>query len=382
MKVHFMVAALPPFIDGIGDYTANLARQVATVLGPGRVKIYAGQPASSPIEGVEIEGCFSAARRASVTAVLKSVVQDEPDWLVLEYSPFSFGKHGLNPFLPLIIWRLRKQCPRLKLALMIHEPFTGLGSCKEAVMTMWQRPQLWALGQAADVIFCSITAWKERFSRWFRRRPVLHLPVSSNIPLETLSHGCARERIGIPKTTLLFGLFGTARHHAMLGWIRRSLEDLANKGREVAVLYIGPHREFIGKALPHTKLFSDGELPPAEVSRRLAGVDIYLAPFVDGASTRRTSLMTGLQHGLPVVTTRGRLTDSMLERAAERSFLMADADAEESWGREVNRLVSDVPLRVELGVSARMFFDENFSWRRIAGTMLAALSQAAGGAFE
>jgi len=49
-----------------------------------------------------------------------------------------------------------------------------------------------------------------------------------------------------------------------------------------------------------------GELPDEGVSRLLAASDLYVLPYSEGASTKRTTLMTGLAHGSVIVTTESR----------------------------------------------------------------------------
>ncbi|MGA7731295.1 MAG: glycosyltransferase, partial [Chloroflexia bacterium] len=49
-----------------------------------------------------------------------------------------------------------------------------------------------------------------------------------------------------------------------------------------------------------------GYLEPQEVSAALLSADMAVLPFADGASFRRGSLLAVLEHGLPLITTRGR----------------------------------------------------------------------------
>src|SRR5207244_1468495 len=111
----------------------------------------------------------------STAQIGRCVEADRPDWVLLQYNPFSYGRWGLNPYLPLVMWRLRRRCPETRFALLVHEPFVPITSWKFAIETVWQRWQLWLLGQNADLIFFSIEPWAQRFRSWFPHKPVLHL---------------------------------------------------------------------------------------------------------------------------------------------------------------------------------------------------------------
>ena len=119
MKLALMVAELPPRIDGIGDYTARLAEELART---DTVTVYTNdQRAHDPISGVRIVAAFRYENTASVGAVLAHLKADPPDWFVLQYNPFAYGKWGRNGHLPRLLWGIRRQLPRTGVAVMFHE---------------------------------------------------------------------------------------------------------------------------------------------------------------------------------------------------------------------------------------------------------------------
>jgi hypothetical protein len=55
-----------------------------------------------------------------------------------------------------------------------------------------------------------------------------------------------------------------------------------------------------------------GHLPAPEVLRALSRASLVLAPYIDGATGRRTSLLAALSTGARVITSRGHLLDPVL----------------------------------------------------------------------
>lgn len=366
MHLCMIAAALPPKLDGIGDYTASLAAELARTQ---QVSILVGQgrPAA-PIPGVKIEAVFSPQRPGSVRRIADRIRETRPDWVVLQYNPFSYGRWGLNLHLPHVMQTIRAGGARF--ALMMHEPFVPRINWKFAVMSLWQRYQFRRLGETADVIFISIDPWVRRFTPWFPRKPVVHLPVGSSIPYLALPREEARRRLGIAEDQMVLGLFGTLHAARLQNRVREAADTARAAGCSPLVLYMGPHSRAIRETMGDHALIAEGPLPPEEISRRFAALDCYLAPFVDGVSTRRTSMMTALQHGVPVAGTRGDLTDAMLEACNGEALLLADRDDAAGYARQVMRLVQDPMLRETIGRNGRRLFTEQFTWECIAARLL------------
>ena len=104
-------------------------------------------------------------------------------------------------------------------------------------------------------------------------------------------------------------------------------------------------------------------------------MDLYLAPFKRGVSTRRGSFMVGLQHGVATVSTTGPDTGTLLESHNNTAFLLASDDRPAQFVEQVCRLAKDPPRRRQLAQRGQSFYDETFSWPAIASTLQAALAR-------
>ena len=370
MKIHIITAALPPKLDGIGDYTAHLAAELAR---SATVTVLTGIPAPDPIPGVQVETAFSADDPRSVRDLMGRVMKDTPDWVLLQFNQFSFGKWGLNPYLPLAMRQIKRRCPRTRFAWMAHEDFVPVISWKFAVMTTWQRWQFWMLGRSADVIFFSIDPWVDQYRCWFPGKPVVHLPVGSNIPRIAIPREEARARLGIAPETLVLGLFGTAHSSRLLHLIRAAVQAAYKENPDVLALYIGPHSKAVCEALQGLPVLAEGPFPADEVSRRFAAMDVYLVPITGGVSSRRTSLMTALQHGIPTVSTSGIQTDRMLLAENEKAFLLTDVDTPEAFTAAFLRLANDRTLQQRLGQQGEQLFCQKFAWGKVADRLISTL---------
>lgn len=370
-----IAAALPPQLDGIGDYTAALAAQIVSQSKCAVTILTGTEFTPAPIAGARIVPTFCFAQPASVAGIREQALVERPDLLLLQYNPFAYGRRGRNLHLPRVLRDVKRELPETRLAVMFHEAFVPIVSWKFAVMTTWQRWQLWKLGQTADALFFSVQPWTRQFQRWFPNKPIHHLPVGSNIARVSLSRAHARERLGFNEADFVVGLFGTAHISRMLPLIGDSLKALGQAGHKVTLLYIGPDGDTIKAQMGNTPVCSEGALPGEEVSRRFAAMDMYLAAFLDGVSTRRGSLMTAMQHGIAIVGNRGVWSDELLLAEDGKAFLLADTRKPGAFQAQALHVAGDAQRRARLGSGAAELFAREFTWERIATRLLTALQQ-------
>lgn len=373
MTIDVINTALPPKFDAIGHYTALFCEELAH---SAEVRLLAPTGLDyEPVAGVPVLPCFSVKEPEGICGILEPIVARQPDWVLLQYNPFLYGKRGYAPQLVPTLRELKRRCPKTKLAVMVHENFVPCWeSVRFTVMATWQVPQYWQLGKTADLFFTSAQAWADHARKWFKTIPIHHLPVGSTMPCVPLSRTEARQRLSIPDEVVAVGVFGTAHVSRLLPLVASTLREARQSGVDARLLYIGPDgaavREVLGDLEP---LCADGPLPSEEVSRRFSAMDLYLAPFLDGVSTRRTSLMTSLQHGIPAVGTDGHHTDDLWREANGEAILLAKVGDDAAFARQTLRLIQDPALRQKLGKNGKHLYDTQFDWKPVVASCVAAL---------
>jgi glycosyltransferase involved in cell wall biosynthesis len=382
-RVTMVVSALPPVLDGIGDYTARLAGTlVENELAVDVTLLTDGTRRIDPIPGISVHGDFDPVRPGSNWGLLDLIAADRPDWLIVQYNPFSYGRRGLNLTLPRVLRRVRSRVPGVRLAVMYHERYVPVMSWQFAIMTVWQRWQYRRIGRAADVVFFSIQKWADEYRRFTARRgqPVHHLPVGSAMPRVPIDLATARARLGIADDEIVLGLFGSSHVSRDLVSTREAVMVLAARHRRIVLLYIGPHgvaiRKSIGSLPAAVRLIVDGPHPPEEVSRRLSAIDLYLAAYTDGVSTRRSAMIAAFQHGLCVLGTDGINTDPELRAAGGTALVLIKAGDEKAFAAEVARVAEDSVERRRLASAGLALYERRYAWSAIAAQMMSALASA------
>jgi glycosyltransferase involved in cell wall biosynthesis len=116
------------------------------------------------------------------------------------------------------------------------------------------------------------------------------------------------------------------------------------------------------RGIAHAVIWA-GQHSAETVSRMLAAADLFVVPYDDGGTIRRGSLMAGLAHGLPVVTTPSPVPSSSL-RDGVNVALVPPGDADALAKRVCALLASDdEQMRLRAGALA---LAEQFSWPAIA----------------
>lgn len=281
--------------------------------------------------------------------------------LVIQYNPFSFGRWGFAPRLPLFLAKLRRRRRRPRIAVMFHETYVDMRSPSWAVMGTWQRAQLVAVQAGADIQFCSIQRWTEQLRRTARGRPVHHLPVPSNLPDARTERTQARRRIGADADTLVLACLGLRHPGRLRGHVLAAARAARAAGStEVLVLDLGPGEPSEQAPASHIRVCSTGFLDTHDLASRIAAADVFLAPYMDGVSTRRGSMMAALQHAVPVVGTCGHLTDDLLRDA--RCLTLVPVNGSDGYARAVAALAVDPQRRAELGAAGRRMYQQRFDW--------------------
>jgi glycosyltransferase involved in cell wall biosynthesis len=294
------------------------------------------------------------------------------DAVVVQYNPFMYGRWGFAPWLPAALLRTRRKRRLLEIALMVHEPYVPMVNWRWTLMSLWQRSQLLALHVLADVVFASIDTWATMLARLRPRRPSHHLPVGSNLPDLRARRVEARASLGATDETVVLATFGTAHPSRQLDYVVEAANAVAESGIPTIVQNLGAGAPALHGIQRTVRVSQPGYQSPAVLAERLSATDLFLAPFVDGVSTRRTTVMAALQHGLPIVGTDGHLTDRLFH-SSSRALELLPVARRDLFAEMALRLASRPEERAKLGLAARELYANHFEWAVIAARLQACL---------
>jgi glycosyltransferase involved in cell wall biosynthesis len=335
--------------DGIGDYTSLLQQHLCR--------------AGTTTDVFAKRGVAWHSRVAGTTRfAVSDPIDMSYDAVLIHYNAFMYGRWGFAPWLPALLWSLRRQRRHPLITLMLHEPYVPIVGPKSLVMGSWQRAQLWAVAAACDRTGASIEAWRDLLSNLWPRRPAAHLPVSSNLPDMSAHREEARAELGLTEGQILVVTFGTDHPSHKQDLVSAAMEEIIRAAdAEVAILELGRRTKYALVNLPRKAVHRPGPLPASSAGRLLAAGDVFLAPFVDGVSTRRGTFMAAIQHGLSVVATDGPLTDECLRKARDALVLVPVGSASEFAAAAV-RTANDRATQRARSQAARTLYRERFDW--------------------
>ena len=375
---HLLTGEYPPRRGGVADYTARLARALAE---RGReVHVWCPPPADEPSagEGVRVHPLPEGFRPAGLRCLSEALdALPAPRTLLVQYAPQAFGMRGMN--LPFCRWVRARSRAGDEVRVMFHEPFFPFG---------WQRPRrnlLAAVNRAmaalllaaSRVAYVSIPAWEALLRPWTGRgRPMRWLPVPSTLPRVGDPGRVAEIRTrltGGDPSRRVVGHFGT--YGALLApGVARVFAALLEAEPEVVALFLGGGGDAFAAELRQRhpvlegRVAAPGFLAPEELSLHLQASDLILQPYPDGASSRRTTLMAALAHGLATVTTTGRFTEPVWSE--DPRLPLVPADRPEAMVQAARRLLADPAARVAAGQAGAALYESHFAMDRTVATLL------------
>jgi glycosyltransferase involved in cell wall biosynthesis len=234
------------------------------------------------------------------------------------------------------------------------------------------RLMLTTLLSEARRVWVAIPAWADVLRPWALRRSdlsFLWLPVPCTLPIAEAPAEVQRIRAQrLEAGEILVGHFSTyqpAIRHSLC----QLLPLLLRKLPEIRIELLGRGGAAVADQL-RARLGADaarvaaaGDLGATQLSLRLQACDLLVQPYPDGASTRRTTLMAAMAHGLPVATTAGRLSEPFWQECD--GVAVAPAGDLAALSALAEDLVRHPARRRDMGLRARALYERRFSLARV-----------------
>jgi glycosyltransferase involved in cell wall biosynthesis len=369
----FVSPKIPPSRDGVGDYTYCLASEIARTRRVAIITSQLDRPAPDPgLPALQIHHWDGRGLR-TLRPILDRL---QPAFINVQWVPFLWGKWGINFALPWMVVRLRLAGYRV--VTTVHEPYVAFDRWKTLPMALLQRLELWLLICGSAKVAVSISAWTRVLqARFFwRKRDIFWLPVGSNISRICLSgdeRTEIRRGLGVGAYDLLVVMFNPGGAGKMVDLAAKAWRAIRIGHPTAILLLIGCQKSDPPAARFEAadRVLCTGYVEPEQVSRFLSCADICLAPYIDGISARRGSVIAAIEHGLPIVSTKGRLTDVTL--FDDCPVLLVAVSDEGGFVAGAERLAGDSAMRRELRDRLVEFHRHHFSWPAIASPLLSAV---------
>ena len=383
MNIAVLVGCLPPVIDGVGEYTFHLTRSLRK-LGVD-AHIFTSKNQTPPLEFRNwIHPVISQWTGAGVAQAVASLSAFKPDWCCFQYVPQMYSRNGIcwqASGIPLAL----KQRFKWNIAVTFHEFISEKRlNPKDWTLATVIRSQAKRLLAGCDLAITTC----DRYARSLqsltpKKLPIRVIPVGANIrpiPMTSSEILSLRKHYSLNESRV-FGLFGRLSSFRNYPTALYVLKQAKQRGLNAHLMVIGcaesSHPSLFAELMQlaqkldvERRLIVTGELSTEAVSQHLQLVDLFLFPQTGGISTRNTTVMTALSHGLPVIAYQppaGNFEGHQIPYGAlvplqdEACFIQIAV--------EFMKTIHDRPSRKDANVK---YFENHFSWPGIGRRYLEA----------
>ncbi|HWR13919.1 MAG TPA: glycosyltransferase family 4 protein [Terriglobales bacterium] len=355
---HIITCEYPPQVGGVSDYTRLLAQHLAKsgeevhVWAPSCLEV-SSEARESTVFIHRTLGDFSRRNFAHTEARLHL---EESPRILLQYVPHGYGYRAMNIWLCRWIESLARKSASVDL--MVHEPYLdSSGTWKQRLVSQVQRRMIRTLLRSSKRVFISIPGWNRYLQPYAPSHITLEwLPIPATIEQRPV----VRSKAAVPRV----GHLGTypAGIRALL---EPALKELLQQHPNCELLLMGRNSaDFAVRLGASTRIKATGLLRDAEVSQHISSCDLMLQPYPDGLSTRRTSLMNPLSHGIAVVTNSGHLTEDFWPSTGAVCLTTPS-----NLGAECLRLLSDPNARSNLAERGERLYRSRFDWPLVVSAL-------------
>jgi polysaccharide biosynthesis protein PslF len=379
MRVVMVSGSYPPQPCGVGDYTKRLVEELR------KAGISVDVVTTETSNRTSADPVKYTLRKWTIRnwiAALRWLRPERYDIMHIQY-PARF--YGYRPSLGLLTILAKVFIPGLPVVISLHE---------FRITHLLRKLTSVALLSPASAILLTAGSERtavERWMPWVRSR-VHILPLATTVP-EVRTNKERRSQVrrsyGISDEETVVVYFGLLHPNKGIEKLLQSFHAVHQKNSRTRLLMLSlyepsitPYHASLRETVARLKIADAvvwaGYLDNPGVSEHLACADVGFFPFQDGVTLRRSSFITAMAHGLPILTTSGHAGTSEigLQDGENALIVRAEASAEEMADRLL-ALAEDPPLRARLASGARVWTGP-FQWKKILEKLLTIYGHIAG----
>ncbi len=377
MRIAIVTGEYAPLEGGVGDFTRELSRALATAGHELHILTNTGDPPGSTTEGaLTIHRLIPDWGWKAPSRVVSWIREIKPDAVNLQYQAAIYE---MGAPMPLFTRRMQGRLSA-PIVTTFHDLLPPYLFPKAGPLRHWVVRQLARYSRGVIVTNeADYTAITEALPP--KQPPVRLIAIGSNIPDQPpagYDRLAWRAHHGLGPHDLLIGYFGFLNRNKGVETLLEALARLVAAGRPAHLIFIGGRTgssdstnaryaeeiDALADRLGLTeRIHRTGYAEPAEISAALLATDLCALPYRNGANLRHGTLHACLAHGRPIVTTTPQTPTPELKSG--ENILLVPPDDPSALAQAIRQLESDPALAARLGQNAALLSRE-FSWEGIA----------------
>ncbi len=375
-SIDIITCEYPPDVGGVADHTRGLAASLAATgvdvhvwCPPGGTAV----PADSGVVVHELPDRFGPEALRALQHGLDT--RPSPRRLFVQWVPHGFGRRSLNVSFCAWVWR-RAWLHHDRVEVMVHEPYLAFDRrrLRQSGAALLHRAMLATLLASASAVWLA-TASFEPYVRPYglgRSLGFGWLPLPS--PLTPTTDDGLVTRVAARWRHPVVAHFGTF-NPLVTATLAPVIEQVLEARPDVTWLLIGRDGERfaaeIAACAPRVaaRVIATGTLDVEALSAHVLAADVFVQPYPDGVTARRTTATALLAHGRAIVTTDGYLTEPFWR--SDGGVRLAAAGDVRALAAATLDLLADAAVRATLADGARTLFARRFSTARAVAALQA-----------
>jgi glycosyltransferase involved in cell wall biosynthesis len=298
-----------------------------------------------------------------------------PRRVFVQWVPHGYGRRSLNlAFCAWVLRRARVHGDRVEV--MVHEAYLAFdrSRVRQSGAALAHRIMLTTLFAAASRVWLATPSFEPYVRPYGLGRPLGYqwLPLPS--PLAPTSDDELVARVGRQWPSPVVGHFGTF-NPLVTAMLAPAIVQVLEMRPDATWLLIGRDGERfatdLARRAPHMadRVVPTGTIDADAVSAHVLAADVFVQPYPDGVTARRTTATALLGHGCAIVTTDGHLTEPFWR--ADAGVRLVSAGDAGALVAATTDLLGDAAARARLGESARNMSVRRFSRARAVAALQA-----------